>query len=68
MDEMNLSFPAALDPKGDIAGIYGIEAFPTTYIIGRNGKILTRLVGAINWEAPELSGLFEFLLSRDEAE
>jgi thiol-disulfide isomerase/thioredoxin len=68
MDEMNLSFPAALDPKGDIAGIYAIEAFPTTYIIDRNGKIITRLVGAIDWEIPELTELFEFLLSRDEAE
>jgi thiol-disulfide isomerase/thioredoxin len=66
MDEMNLSFPAALDPKGDIAGIYAIDAFPTTYLIDRNGKIITRLVGAIDWEMPELTGLFEFLLNRSD--
>jgi hypothetical protein len=62
MDTMGLSFPAALDPRGDIAAVYGIEAFPTTYLIDRNGGIVARLVGAINWDTPELEGLFEALL------
>jgi cytochrome c-type biogenesis protein len=61
METMSLSFPAALDVRGDIAAIYGIEAFPTTYIIDRNGGIIARLVGAINWDVPELAGLFEAL-------
>jgi thiol-disulfide isomerase/thioredoxin len=62
MDEYKLSFPAALDTNGDIAANYAIEAFPTTYIIDRNGGIITRLVGAINWDVPELIELFEILL------
>ena len=61
MDKMSLSFPAALDSRGDIAAVYGIEAFPTTYLIDRNGGIVARLVGAINWDVPELDGLFEAL-------
>jgi thiol-disulfide isomerase/thioredoxin len=61
MDEMSLSFPAALDTRGSIAATYGIDAFPTTYLIDRNGNIVTRLVGAINWNTPELTGLFEAL-------
>jgi thiol-disulfide isomerase/thioredoxin len=68
MNELGLSFPAALDAKGDIAAIYAIEAFPTTYIIDRNGRIITRLVGAINWDVPELAGLFETLLKVPAAE
>jgi cytochrome c-type biogenesis protein len=68
MDEMNLSFPAALDSRGDIAAIYGIEAFPTSYLIDRNGGIVARLVGAIQWDAPELNGLFEALLKEKAAE
>ncbi|WP_010254686.1 TlpA disulfide reductase family protein [Treponema primitia] len=68
MDELDLSFPAALDPRGDIAAIYGIEAFPTTYIIGRDGRIITRLVGAINWDIPELIELFQILLKVPAAE
>jgi thiol-disulfide isomerase/thioredoxin len=58
----NLNFPAALDPSGNIAAVYGIEAFPTTYIIDRNGGIITRVVGAINWNSPELMYAFRTLL------
>jgi hypothetical protein len=68
MDTMDLSFPAALDPRGDIAAVYGIDAFPTTYLIDRNGGIVARLVGAINWDVPELAGLFEALLKDPAAE
>jgi thiol-disulfide isomerase/thioredoxin len=57
-----LTFPAALDPAGNIAAIYGIEAFPTTYIIDRNGGIITRVIGAINWNTPELINAFRTLL------
>jgi thiol-disulfide isomerase/thioredoxin len=57
-----LTFPAALDPTGNIAAIYGIEAFPTTYIIDRNGGIITRVVGAVDWNTPELINAFRTLL------
>jgi thiol-disulfide isomerase/thioredoxin len=63
MDEYKLSFPAALDASGRIAAIYGITAFPTTYIIDREGKIVTRVVGSLNWDTPELSAAFEALLN-----
>jgi thioredoxin-like negative regulator of GroEL len=62
MDGMDLSFPVALDRRGAIAANYGIKAFPTTYLIDRNGRFVARLVGAINWDSPELAGLFEALL------
>ena len=68
MDGMNLSFPAALDSRGSIAALYGIEAFPTSYLIDRNGGIVARLVGALQWDAPELDGLFDALLKVPAAE
>jgi thiol-disulfide isomerase/thioredoxin len=63
-----LTFPAVLDPAGNIAAIYGIEAFPTTYIIDRNGNIITRVVGAVNWTTPELVNAFRTLLRVSAAE
>jgi hypothetical protein len=57
-----------LYPTGNIAAIYGIEAFPTTYIIDRNGGIITRVVGAINWNTPELINAFRTLLRVSAAE
>jgi thiol-disulfide isomerase/thioredoxin len=61
-EQFNLSFPVTLDPAGRINGLYGIEAFPTTFIIDREGKIVTRVVGSLNWNTPELFVAFETLL------
>jgi thiol-disulfide isomerase/thioredoxin len=62
MNEYKLSFPAALDTSGRIAAIYGITAFPTTYIIDREGFIITRIVGSRNWNTPKLFSAFAALL------
>ncbi|MDR2210945.1 MAG: TlpA family protein disulfide reductase [Spirochaetaceae bacterium] len=61
-EQFNLTFPISLDPSGRINGLYGVEAFPTTYIIDREGKIVTRVVGSLNWNTPELFAAFEALL------
>ncbi|MDR2019959.1 MAG: redoxin domain-containing protein [Treponema sp.] len=61
MNQFGLSFPAALD-GGGISGRYGITAFPTTYIIDREGFIVSRIVGSIDWDTPEISAAFAALL------
>jgi thiol-disulfide isomerase/thioredoxin len=62
-EQFNLSFPSALDPEGQVNGLYGVAALPTTYIIDREGNIITRVVGSINWDTPELFAAFEALLN-----
>jgi thiol-disulfide isomerase/thioredoxin len=62
MSEYKLSFPAALDTSGGIAALYGITAFPTTYIIDREGFIIIRIVGSLNWNTPKLFAAFDTLL------
>jgi thiol-disulfide isomerase/thioredoxin len=62
VEELNLSFPSALDTRGQVSGLYGIAALPTTYIIDREGNILSRVIGSINWNTPELFAAFEALL------
>lgn len=40
VDSMGLTFPILLDLKGDVAdGPYRIRAFPTSYFVGRDGKL-----------------------------
>jgi thiol-disulfide isomerase/thioredoxin len=63
VEQYRLSFPAALDPSGQVSGVYGIQALPTTYIIDRDGNILSRVVGSLNWNTPELFAAFEALLN-----
>jgi thiol-disulfide isomerase/thioredoxin len=62
-EQLNLSFPSALDSTGQVNGLYGVAALPTTYIIDREGNILSRVVGSINWNTPKLFAAFEALLN-----
>jgi peroxiredoxin len=62
MRRNKLSFPAALDESGGVSGSYGIEAIPTTYVIGRDGKILLKVVGSLNWNHQKIIAAFETLL------
>jgi thiol-disulfide isomerase/thioredoxin len=52
-----------LDGTGKIGGTYGASSIPTTYVIGKDGSILARAIGAREWDTPEMIALFETLLS-----
>jgi thiol-disulfide isomerase/thioredoxin len=63
MDQLGLTFPAALDQRGSIGAAYGVMAIPTTYIVDRNGGIIARVTGSLNWDNPKLFSAFEALLN-----
>ena len=63
MQYFNLSFPAPLDREGSLMGAYGIQAIPTSFLINREGRIVLRLVGSIDWDTPEIHAALESLLS-----
>ncbi len=52
-----------LDGKGEVGGTYGASSIPTTYVIGKDGAILARTIGARQWDTPQMVSLFETLLS-----
>ena len=62
MANNGLTFPALLDEDGKVSGAYGIQAIPTTFLIDRDGKIILRLVGSIDWDTEEIHTAFETLL------
>jgi thiol-disulfide isomerase/thioredoxin len=64
MGEHGLSFPAALDEDGKVSGAYGIQAIPTSYLLDRDGKIILRLVGSIDWDTPKIHTAFKSLLNQ----
>jgi len=57
------SFPAMLDLDGRVSANYGIQAIPTTFLIDRDGMIILRLVGSIDWDTPKIHAALESLLS-----
>jgi thiol-disulfide isomerase/thioredoxin len=63
MRRNKLTFPAALDGDGRIARQYGVMGIPTSYILDRQGRVILRLVGSINWDDPQIFAAFEALLA-----
>jgi peroxiredoxin len=59
---LQLSFPALLDEDGSVAYTYGIRPVPTTYLIGRDGKILSRGFGAREWDSRDARQYISSLL------
>jgi thiol-disulfide isomerase/thioredoxin len=56
------TFSSALDISGNISSRYGVRAIPTTCIIDRDGKIIIRVAGSLNWDDPRIIAAFETLL------
>jgi thiol-disulfide isomerase/thioredoxin len=63
MKNEGFSFPALLDLDGRVSANYGIQAIPTTFLIDRDGMIILRLVGSIDWNTPKIHAALESLLS-----
>jgi thiol-disulfide isomerase/thioredoxin len=49
MRQFQLTFPALLDRDGTVSDRYGVRFIPTTYIVGRAGALLGRVVGPRDW-------------------
>ena len=52
--EHGLTLPVARDPERRLAARYGTYKYPETYILGPNGQVHDKMVGAIDWDQPNL--------------
>ena len=60
----DLSFPILLDPESKVSDLYKVSNMPTSFLIDRNGKIISRIVGTEEWASPEAIQLVEKLLAQ----
>ncbi len=52
-----------IDRSGDTAGrVYGVFGTPTAYLIDREGRLIGRIVGPRDWDAPAARTLVEQLV------
>jgi len=63
MKNEGFTFPALLDLDGRVSLNYGVQSIPTTFLIDRDGMIILRLVGSIDWNTPKIHAALESLLS-----
>jgi peroxiredoxin len=53
MKEHKLSFPALLDPGGTVQRLYGATGIPESFIIDKNGVLVSKVIGARDWASPD---------------
>ena len=64
MKKHKLSFPALLNPKGTIKGLYGAVGIPESFIINKEGIVEKKIIGARDWAAPEAIRFFRYLIQK----
>ncbi len=62
MEKYRLSFPTLLDMSGRVNGMYGVRSIPTSYVLDRQGRVVSREMGARNWSNAEARTLIASLL------
>lgn len=58
LKERGVNFLTVRDPQQKVANLYGTAGWPETYIIDRQGVLRRKVVGPIDWNAPDIA---EFL-------
>jgi peroxiredoxin len=63
VEEQGITFPVLWDPGGrQAAAVFGTLAFPTTFVIDRDGILRRRYVGPTQWDAPSALEYFRKLM------
>lgn len=52
MAAQHLDLPVVLDPQGDLTRQWGVRIYPTTVLIGPDGRARWRVVGDLDWNGP----------------
>jgi peroxiredoxin len=64
MRKLHLTFPALLDPGETIIPLYGITGVPESFIVDKDGILVEKVVGPINWATPEVFSLFKYIIQK----
>ena len=61
--EYRMPFQVLHDADGTVARRYNVFRYPESFLIGRDGKVIHRLVGGIEWMSPSITKTVEAMLS-----
>ena len=61
-DKYKLSFTALLDSSGEVGTWFDVNAFPTTFVLDKQGRIIGRAIGPREWDSQASVALFDHLI------
>ena len=64
MEKTRLTFPALIDSKGAIKPVYRITGIPESFIIDQQGVLIKKIVGPLDWAAPQVFRFFSSLIQK----
>ena len=64
LKQVKVDYPVLLDLNGELATKWNVIAYPSTFVIGSDGKIHYGVNAAIAWDAPEVIHLLEGLMPK----
>lgn len=64
MEKYKLTFPALIDSEGTIRIVYRATGVPESFIIDKDGRLVKKIIGAIDWTRPEILRYFQALIQR----
>lgn len=60
---LGLALPVLFDREGTAAAAWRVRVFPTTYLIDRQGRLRTRVLGPMEWDQDEAARLIDSLIA-----
>ena len=64
MKKYKLTFPALIDPTGNIRMTYRTTGVPESFIIDKNGILVKKIIGPRDWANPEILLFFQDLIQK----
>lgn len=62
MQQQPLEFTVAYDVAGTVHKQYGVSKYPETFIINKDGVVVEKVIGGIDWSAPQVVNYLTGLL------
>jgi peroxiredoxin len=62
VSQQQVSFTTLLDASGQVTRLYGVTSLPTTYLLDREGRLVTVEIGGHDWSAAGARALIRSLL------
>ncbi len=62
LTQYGVQFPTWREGSQGTAAAYGTSVYPETYVIDAKGRIARKIIGAQDWDSPDMLAYFESLL------